>query len=116
MVAYNAYAEECRAWGAERESKVGAVMTLTALLLIALALLQALYAYTTWRILSAGGRELNPAMRYAIAQAGVIPALVAKGAVVVALAWYFCLPYPRILGALVLFYACAVLFNFRSIK
>lgn len=91
-------------------------MTLPILLLIALALLQALDAYTTWRILSAGGRELNPAMRYAIAQAGIIPALVAKGAIVVALAWYFCLPYPWILGGLVVFYAGAVLFNFRSIK
>ena len=91
-------------------------MTMTILLLIALAILQALDAWTTWRILSAGGRELNPAMRYAIAQAGLIPALVMKGAIVVALAWYFCLPYPWILGGIVAFYVAAVLFNFRSIK
>ncbi len=41
---------------------------MSTILLVALALLQAADAYTTWRILSAGGRELNPAMRYAIAQ------------------------------------------------
>lgn len=89
---------------------------MSTILLIALALLQAADAWTTWRILSAGGRELNPAMRYAIAQAGLVPALVAKGAIVVALAWYFCLPYPWILGALIAAYTAVVAFNFRSIK
>ncbi|MCR4304982.1 MAG: DUF5658 family protein [Gallionella sp.] len=89
---------------------------MTILLLIALAILQALDAWTTWRILSAGGRELNPVMRYAISEAGLIPALIAKGAVVVALAWYFCLPYPWIMAGLVAFYLGAVLFNLRSIK
>lgn len=91
-------------------------MTLPLLLLLALALLQAADAWTTWRILSDGGRELNPAMRYAIEQAGLIPALVAKGVIVVALAWAFCLPYPWILAGLVAFYAGAVTFNCRSIK
>jgi hypothetical protein len=91
-------------------------MAISVLLLIALALLQALDAWTTWRVLSAGGRELNPAMRYAIARAGTVPALAVKGTIVVGLAWYFCMSEPWVLGALVLIYIGVVLFNFRSVK
>ena len=91
-------------------------MTLPILLLIALSVLQALDAWTTWRILGAGGRELNPVMRYAISHSGVIPALIAKGTAAVAVAWYFCLDAPWVLGALVVFYSIVVAFNFRSVK
>lgn len=102
--------------GTEREGEVGAVMALPVLLLIALALLQALDAWTTWRILGAGGRELNPAMRWAMGAIGVVPALLGKASAVVAIGWYFLLDRPLLLGAVVLFYAAVVVFNFRSIK
>lgn len=91
-------------------------MTAAYALLIALALLQALDAWTTWRILGAGGRELNPVMRWVMAQIGVVPALVVKGVGVAVIGWVVFVPWPWVLGGVVLFYVGVVVFNFRSIK
>ena len=91
-------------------------MTFTYLLLAALALLQLGDGWTTWRILAAGGQELNPAMRWLMDAVGVVSALVAKAVAIVAVAYLFFLPYPWALAAMVAVQASVVAFNFRSIR
>ena len=89
---------------------------ISAIALVALAVLQALDAWTTRRILDAGGQELNPLMLRFMLAVGVMPALAIKSIAVIAAAWWFFMPYPLVLGAMVLVLAGVVLFNFRSIK
>ena len=91
-------------------------MTFTYLLLAALALLQLGDGWTTWRILAAGGQELNPAMRWLMDAVGVVPALAVKGVAVVVIAYLFFLPYPWALAAMAAVQIGVVLFNFRSIR
>jgi len=56
-------------------------------LLMVLAVLQLIDAYTTHTILARGGRELNPVMRWIFDRTGVITGLIVKGAAVVAIGW-----------------------------
>lgn len=108
---------------------------ITAALLIAFAILQAADIYTTWRLVSTGGRELNKRMRYFINRLGLLPGLIVpKAAVTAALAgvillcewtarkfyWHWAGPlamgveYLLLIGALAL-YAWVVWHNWRQL-
>lgn len=83
-------------------------------LLIILAALQLADWYTTAKILSNGGRELNPVMRKLIDSVGLHPALFAKGVLIVFAAWYI-MPDIVILQFLVILYALIVFHNWRQL-
>jgi len=74
--------------------------------------------YTTWKILSQGGRELNPIMAKLFARFGALPTLVVVKAAAVGLLYYFIdEPYmTEIMWALCALYAVVVFHNFRQIK
>ncbi len=88
-------------------------MSLTLILLIALAVLQVLDALTTRRVLDQGGRELNPVMRWAFGAIGFWPAIAIKGAFVVGLGSLMQF-WP--LAALCAFYGAVVAHNLRQTR
>lgn len=78
-------------------------MTALFALYVLLALLD---GWTTWKILGAGGRELNPLLRYLIERTNLMTALVisrifliACGAAVLPLSWWWLGACAAILGA-----------------
>ena len=91
-------------------------MKLSYALLAFLAALQAADIWTTWRILLAGGRELNPVMRWLIREFGVMPALIIPKAAVLVVCYVWLLPYWWVLALLCIFYTGIFLFNLRSLK
>jgi hypothetical protein len=84
-------------------------------LLAILAALQAADVYSTRRILLAGGREMNPAVRWLIGRFGLMPALIGAKVAVMAIAWFILLPYPWLLGGLCAFYAGITAYNWKSL-
>lgn len=74
--------------------------------------------YTTLKILSQGGRELNLVMAKMFAMFGAMPSLIVVKAAVVGLFYYLIdEPYmTEILLALCVLYAVVVFHNFRQIK
>lgn len=89
-------------------------MSLHLILLIWLVALQPLDAASTWALLRAGGRELNPLLRALMRAVGVPAALLlAKAALLAALAaWHAALPTWALLLAC-LAYSALVLNNWR---
>lgn len=87
-------------------------------LLILFAALQAADAYTTYRVLSQGGRELNPIMSKAFEAFGHLPALfVIKGAAIGAIWYIHDMQYADyVIAALCVFYAGIVWHNWKQIK
>ena len=84
-------------------------------LLALLAALQLADIYTTRRILLAGGKEMNPAVRWLIGRFGIMPALLVSKAAMLVLATAFLLPYPWALGGLCVFYAGIIWYNVKSL-
>jgi len=84
-------------------------------LLALLAALQVADVWTTRRILLAGGKEMNPVVRWLIGRFGLLPALLMSKAAVLALAAAFLLPYPWLLGGLCVFYAGIIWYNAKSL-
>ena len=80
-----------------------------------LAVLQLADIWSTRKILLAGGREQNPIMARAFKAFGMMPVLIGKAALVLALGWFVLLPYPWILAALYVFYGWIVWHNWRSL-
>lgn len=88
-------------------------MTDKEIYLLALAALQVADAYTTIKVINAGGRELNPVIKKLMGIFGMLPALVIKGAVVVAVAW---LLEPLYVAAIAAVYTVVVVRNWRLMK
>jgi len=88
---------------------------MTYALIALLAALQAADIYTTRRILLAGGKEMNPAVRWLIGRFGILPALLMSKAAVLALAAAFMTPFPWLLGGLCVFYAGIIWYNGKSL-
>jgi hypothetical protein len=89
-------------------------------LLILILLLQVADIYTTLRVLSQGGRERNKLVKWLMDRIGVLPALLASKAVVIAglVFLYFgayLIFYP-VVGGLVCLYSWVVWRNYREIK
>jgi hypothetical protein len=82
------------------------------------AVLQVLDTYTTVKVLSQGGRELNPVLAAAFAEFGPIPVLIVmKAAVIAALAYFINEPNAEIVvWALCGIYFGVVVHNWRNMK
>lgn len=80
-----------------------------------LTALQLADVYTTRRILIAGGKELNPMMRWLIRKLGVMPGLIIPKAFLLILAYIVLLPYPWVLGALCGLYVGVLVHNAKSL-
>lgn len=88
---------------------------------IILTLLQLADAYTTHRVLSNGGRELNPVLNRLFQAIGHLPALALTKAAFIAVIW-LALPYLQaagygwVLWVLVAGYTGLIAFNLRSMR
>jgi len=96
-------------------------MTPALYLAIAVTVLQAWDAYSTYKVLSAGGRELNPAMRWLMEQFGMVEALLlGKGAVVLVVWWAVSTLAETValwlLGGICVFYVAIAINNWRAMK
>jgi len=89
-------------------------------LLILIILLQAADIYTTLRVLSQGGREMNKLLKWLMDRIGVLPALLVSKAVVIGgfVYLYFGadLVFYPVVGGLAVVYAIVVWHNYREIK
>lgn len=85
--------------------------------IIILAALQFLDAWTTLRVLKEGGRELNPIMRDLFDLLGVEMALIVKGIAVVAIG-YACVDYHMewLVWVLCVWYSLVVAWNIRQMR
>lgn len=83
--------------------------------LILLALLQVADIVTTWKVLSQGGRELNPVMAWVMDHLGVLPGMVAVKAVLIGTVVAFP-PGMVAMGVLCAMYAVVAVRNARQIK
>lgn len=91
-------------------------MTLLTVLIIALAITQALDLYTTRTILHNGGYEQNPIVKKAMDIFGMDIFLVAKGIFVVAAGIWIGTEVPVLLGVLTIFYIGIIVHNWKSLK
>lgn len=86
--------------------------------LVLLVVLQYLDGWTTYKVLSKGGRELNPVVRWFINQFGLLNGLVlVKGSLAVALiaaTFYGTMPW-WVLGVLCVLYVVVVAHNFKEL-
>lgn len=89
---------------------------LTFVLLAVFALLQVSDIYTTHRILSQGGRELNPVLGPLFEAFGHLPVLIVFKTAVVVAAWVFLRQWPLAIAALCALYVVVVASNWRQIK
>lgn len=89
---------------------------LSLVLFAVLIALQLADAYLTWRVLAAGGRELNPIMRALIDRLGAVAGLGAGKVALVVAAWLFILEQPIALALLVALYGWVGLHNWRQIN
>lgn len=88
-------------------------------LLGALVILQGADIWSTWRVLAAGGRELNPVVAEFIARLGLLPGLVAvklpPTLAAVAATYYGLLPW-WLLAGLCALYVGVVANNLRALR
>jgi hypothetical protein len=77
--------------------------------------LQAADAFLTWRVLRAGGRELNPVVRFLIDRFGTIRGLVLAKLVLVAAAGLFLRDHLLILLAISALYVWVVYHNWQQL-
>ena len=94
-------------------------MDLILALLLVFVVLQILDLYTTYKIISNGGQELNPVMRWVIQKFGLVTGISSAKAIFVAmlfLLWYSSkLPLWFIIAADIA-YVGVIIFNYKSIK
>lgn len=85
-------------------------------LFVLVVALQAADGLLTWRVLRAGGRELNPAVRVLIDRFGIIPGLVLAKLVVVVVVGLFLRDQLLILLAIAALYAWVVRHNWQQLQ
>jgi hypothetical protein len=86
------------------------------LLFILVVTLQAGYAYLTWRVLAAGGRELNPIMRFLIQHIGTVGGLAAAKLALIGVVSWFLLDDPMSMLLVAGLYAWVVVHNRKQLK
>lgn len=84
-------------------------------LFILVAALQAADGFLTWRVLRAGGRELNPAVRFLIERIGLVPGLVLAKLALVILVGLYLRDQVAALLPIVALYAWVVRHNWRQL-
>jgi hypothetical protein len=86
-------------------------------LFLLFVLLQVADGYTTYRLLSAGGKELNPLLAYAFDRIGLVPGLVIyKGVCVAGGGWLYLSQQWWIIAALLMFYLWVVWHNVQQMR
>lgn len=85
-------------------------------LFLILVALQAADAYTTWRVLRGGGRELNPVLRVLMDRIGIVPALAVVKLVAVLFVGLFLLEHAVILLGLIAVYVLVVWNNWQQLR
>ncbi len=78
--------------------------------------LQAMDVWTTHKVLSAGGSELNPVMDWLFKRFGVLPSLIVVKVAVVVVFWVYMLDYPLLVSAVCIFYAFVIANNLKHMK
>jgi nitrate/nitrite transporter NarK len=86
-------------------------MNIFLLFFIVLAILQAADAWLTYRIIDAGGRELNPVMRFLIARLGLVPGLLLPKVALLVLLALFLPAHPVFMLLIDCLYAWVVAHN-----
>ncbi len=84
-------------------------------LLILLVALQVADAYLTWRVLAAGGRELNPVVRFLIGRLGLVPGLAVAKLTLTILSVLFLFDQPLVLLGAVGLYVWVVDHNIKQL-
>lgn len=84
-------------------------------LLIVVVALQAADAYLTWRVLVAGGRELNPLVRFLIERMGLLPGLAVSKLTLSVLTALFLFDQPVLLLLIVVLYLFVVEHNLKQL-
>jgi hypothetical protein len=87
----------------------------SSLLIVLVVVLQVADAYLTWRLLSAGGRELNPIVRIVIDYLGLALGLVVAKVVVAVMAVVFIFERPLALLLVAALYTWVVIHNWRQL-
>ena len=86
-------------------------------LALALTVLQALDGWTTYKIIKAGGIELNPIVRKLIETFELVPGLVIAKGIAIGLAWVLAAYHASVvLGLLSGLYLWIVVHNYRVLK
>lgn len=85
-------------------------------LFVLVVALQAADAFLTWRVLRAGGRELNPAVRVLIDRLGTIPGLAIGKLFLVVMVWLYLREQALILLAIAALYAWVVRHNWNQLQ
>lgn len=89
---------------------------LSVVLFVLVVALQATDAFLTWRVLLAGGRELNPAVRFLIGHLGVVPGLATAKLFLVVMVWLYLRDQVLILLAIAALYAWVVRHNWQQLQ
>ena len=84
-------------------------------LFVLVMILQALDGYLTWRVLAAGGRELNPIVRALVERLGVVPGLVLAKVAFAVVAGALILEQPIALLLVAILYSWVVVHNWRQL-
>jgi len=93
------------------------VDTITGVELCAIfTILQVADVWTTHKVLSAGGSELNPVMDWFFKRFGVLPSLIVIKVAVVVVFWVYMLDYPLLVSAVCIFYAFVIVNNLKHMK
>lgn len=85
-------------------------------LLFLVVALQAADGFLTWRVLRAGGREINPAVRLLIDRFGIVPGLFLAKLVVVVVVGLFLRDQLLILLVIAVLYAWVVRHNWQQLQ
>jgi hypothetical protein len=89
---------------------------LSVVLFVLVVALQAADAFLTWRVLLAGGRELNPAVRFLIGHLGVVPGLAVAKLFLVVMVGLYLREQLLILLAIAAAYAWVVRHNWQQLQ
>lgn len=85
-------------------------------LFVLVVALQAADGFLTWRVLRAGGRELNPLVRFLIDRLGTVPGLALAKLFLVVMVWLYLRDQVLILLAIAALYAWVVRHNWQQLQ
>ncbi len=89
---------------------------LSVVLFVLVVALQAADGFLTWRVLRAGGRELNPVVRFLIAHLGTVPGLALAKLFLVVMVWLYLREQLLVLLAIAALYAWVVRHNWNQLQ
>jgi hypothetical protein len=79
-------------------------------------LLQVIDVWTTHKIMSSGGRELNPVMDWFFKKFGVLPSIIVAKVAVLIIAWLYLISNIEIVFVICVFYIFIVINNLKQMN